>query len=93
MRYANKECNQFVKDMEDAGLELRHYRGRWFWEGPAVACDDLQDVLSNTKVRCQWDHLGLGWIVYPVAKGGPDLDEKEDSEDEEITDALLKDIE
>ena len=59
---------QFIKDMIDADLEdrLRYYQGRYSWEGPAVAVDDLQDALSYTKVKCQWDQLGKGYIVYPV---------------------------
>lgn len=59
---------RFMKDMKKAGMtkNMKFYQGRFFWTGPAVSCDSVQDVLSNTKVRCQWDHLGLGYIVYPV---------------------------
>ena len=63
--YTKPEHRQFVADMEAAGLEVRDYQGRYFYKGPAVAVDDLQDALSHTKVKCQWDHLGLGYIVYP----------------------------
>ena len=63
--YNNKNYTQFVEDCEMAGLEVQHYRGRFFYEGPAVSCDDLQDVMSVTKVKCQWDNLGRGYIVYP----------------------------
>jgi hypothetical protein len=56
---------QFTKDMEEAGFEVREYKGRYFYNGPAVSCSNLQSVLSSTKVPCQWDQLGLGWIVYP----------------------------
>lgn len=66
--YKAKDFKRFVKDMEKAGLEVTHYRGRWFWEGPAAICENIQDVLSNTKVKCQWDNMGLGYIVYPVAR-------------------------
>jgi hypothetical protein len=69
MKYDNTTCNKFVEDMEDAGMEVQHYNGRYFWEGPAVSCDNIQDVLSNTKVKCQWDQLGLGYIVYPRVSG------------------------
>lgn len=73
LKYDNKDCNKFVKDMIKAGLEddLRHYNGRWFWTGPAVSCSryGLQDILSSTKVKCQWDSLGLGYIVYPKSSG------------------------
>jgi hypothetical protein len=63
--YTDPHYKQFVQDMQDTGLEVEHYNGRNFYEGPAVRCDDLQDVLSNTKVKCQWDSCGLGNIVYP----------------------------
>jgi hypothetical protein len=59
----------FVDDMEEAVLEVRHYRGRFFWEGPAVVVDDLQDALGSTEVRCQWDNMGMGWVVYPREHG------------------------
>jgi hypothetical protein len=57
---------QFVADIEDAGLTPQDYHGRFFWHGPAVAVDDLQEALGATKVKCQWDSLGMGFIVYPV---------------------------
>jgi len=67
MEYTNKDCKKFVKDMEAAGLEVEHYSGRFFWNGPAVQVDSIQDALSQTKVKCQWDNMGLGWVVYPKA--------------------------
>ena len=67
MKYTNKDCVQFIEDMEEAGLEVQHYRGRFFWEGPAVEVDNLQDAMQATKVRVQYDNMGLGFIVYPVA--------------------------
>ena len=63
--YDKKSYKKFVKDMEAAGLTIRHYRGRFFWEGPSVHVDNLQEALSETKVPCQWDNLGLGYVVYP----------------------------
>lgn len=66
--YTNPDCIQFVADMAEAGLKTHHYHGRFWWEGPAVEVDGLQDALSYTKVKCQWDHLGLGWIVYPISQ-------------------------
>jgi hypothetical protein len=51
--------------MRGAGLQVRRYRGRFHWEGPAVVVDDLQDALGVTTVHCQWDRMGLGWVVYP----------------------------
>jgi hypothetical protein len=58
---------QFVSDMEDAGLAPYDYHGRFFWHGPAVDVDDLQEALGATKVRCQWDSMGMGYVVYPNA--------------------------
>ena len=55
----------FTDDMERAGLEVEHYHGRAMWHGPAVRVDDLQDALQETRVRCQWDSMGMGYIVYP----------------------------
>lgn len=65
--YRHPDYLQFAQDMGEAGLDVRHYRGRFHWAGPAVVVDDLQDALSATRVRCQWDQMGLGWVVYPRA--------------------------
>ncbi len=67
--YSDPDHLRFVEDMEEAGLEVEHYEGRFFWKGPAVRVDGLQDALGATKVRCQWDNMGLGWVVYPRAYG------------------------
>jgi hypothetical protein len=56
---------RFMRDMRRAGLKMEFYRGRFFWAGPAVVCHGLQDVLSNTKVPCQHDSMGLDVVVYP----------------------------
>ncbi len=63
--YTQDHHIQFVEDMRKAGLKPYNYRGRNFYEGPAVNVDDLQEGLSATKVSCQWDHMGKGWVVYP----------------------------
>lgn len=73
----NKAHKKFIEDMENAGLEIRTYQGRWFWKGPAVSVDSLQDALSNTKVPCKWDQLGLGYIVHPAASCDNDSDFRE----------------
>jgi hypothetical protein len=67
VNYQHPDHLRFVEDMEEAGLDVRHYRGRYFWSGPSVVVDDLQDALGTTGVRCQWDQMGLGWVVYPKA--------------------------
>ncbi len=65
--YTDPDCVQFVDDMATAGITVEHYHGRVFWSGPAARCDDLQDVMSRTRVRVQWDNMGMGYIVYPKA--------------------------
>jgi len=65
--YKHPDHLRFVTEMEDAGLEVQHYRGRFYWSGPAVFVDDVQDALGATGVRCQWDNMGRGWVVYPRA--------------------------
>lgn len=56
---------KFVKNMRKHGIEPYWYEGRWFWKGPAVTVSDLQDALSVAKVPCQWDRMGLDYVVYP----------------------------
>lgn len=63
---------QFIKDMEKAGIEYDgEYHGRFFYHGPAVRTDEKgsptrEDVIRATKVKLQWDNLGLDFIVYPA---------------------------
>jgi hypothetical protein len=63
---------QFVEDMENAGIEYDgEYNGRFFYHGPAVRTNEKgfptrQDVIRATKVKLQWDNLGLDFIVYPI---------------------------
>lgn len=61
------EVARFMRDMKKAGLlsQMRYYQGRFYWTGPAVTVSDIQEVLSQTKVKCQWDNMGLDYIVYP----------------------------
>lgn len=74
-KWDNDKCNEFARDMEELGLDVEHYHGRFSWEGPAVRIGgrrndfDLQDVIRATKVKVQTDQMGLGLIVYPVASG------------------------
>lgn len=67
--YTQQDCVQFVEDMEDLGYDVEHYRGRAYWEGPSVTVDDpaaMMRVLAATEVVCQFDSMGLGYVVYPV---------------------------
>ena len=54
--------------MESEDLSCFHYQGRFWWEGPAVIVRDIQDALSSTKVPCQYDSMGLSYVVYPKEK-------------------------
>ena len=63
--YTNKQCAQFVRDMDKARIDVEHYRGRNFCEGPASVCASISDVMSKTSVPCQYDNMGKSFIVYP----------------------------
>lgn len=71
LTYTNNRYQQFVDDMRSAGIIVEHYRGRFYYEGPAARTHvsegiDLQDIMSATKVKLQWDNLGKeDFIVYP----------------------------
>ncbi len=65
--YTNPDYVKFVEDMDAAGRAVYHYRGRFWYEGPAVdvdSYDKVQDVIRDTKVRVQTDNMGLGFVVY-----------------------------
>ena len=68
--YTDPDYAQFVEDMGAAGFAVRHYGGRWGYEGPAVVTDreygpSEQDVYRATKVRLVTDHMGLDTVLYP----------------------------
>jgi hypothetical protein len=68
--YTEARYEQFQDECEAAGMEVEHYRGRFFYDGPAVRTDEdgwptLQDVIRATRVPLQWDNLAFDWIVYP----------------------------
>ncbi len=79
LKYVDPQCNRFVDNMEGAGFAVEHYRGRNFWQGPAVSVDgtaELQQVIRATDVNLQWDTLGkTAYIVYPTALGGEPIEE------------------
>lgn len=65
-RYSGEpNYERFTLDMEAAGLNPYDYQGRFFYHGPAVNVSDLQVAIRATTVEVQWDHLGLGFVVYP----------------------------
>jgi len=60
---------QFRADMEEAGIELRTYSGRWMCgiETYGVSCGytwDASDVHRATKVLLASESLGKGSILY-----------------------------
>lgn len=72
--YTKESHLKFIKDMEKSGIPWEHYKGRWFWEGPAVRTSSvetedteeaLQVIMGSTKVPLQRDNMGLGWVLYP----------------------------
>lgn len=67
--YTNPACIRFVADMIAAGREsdLTHYRGRNFYEGPAVSSRRGDTVPAETSVNLQSDQLGKGFIFYPIS--------------------------
>lgn len=81
--YSNTTAKQFVRDCQRAGFDVEHYRGRFYWEGPAVRCDHVSDVMAITKVRCQQDSMGLGAIVYPQTSAKL-VEKKDEQETEEV---------
>ena len=69
--YTSPSHVQFVQDMQEAGIPVKHYNGRFYYVGPAVFTDeegglDKQDVYRATTVKCREDTLGKhDYIVYP----------------------------
>ncbi len=67
--YEKEHFEQFCREVEAAGYTVKHYRGRWFYEGPAVSVesDEFQKMVRATTVELQKDELGkTGIIVYPT---------------------------
>jgi hypothetical protein len=73
LHYDTDACYQFVADMESAGIMVRHYEGRDFWQGPAVVVPAIavKSAMARTAVNLQTDLMGLDRVVYPVISGRP----------------------
>jgi hypothetical protein len=80
------EVATFIRDMERAGLQIRPYAGRFYYFGPCVHVDDVSDAVSLTSVKCSWDQLGLGYVVYPRVGDKEWYDQHEGLEDDEDDD-------
>jgi hypothetical protein len=63
--YDNENYEKFCYDMENAGFDCKHYSGRFFYEGPSVTVDDISYAMSATDIPCNWDSMGLSYVVYP----------------------------
>lgn len=57
---------KFRRDMKKAGFEVIDYKGRFFYDGPAVICrpNQRQEVYRSTDVRLQSDNMGLDYVLY-----------------------------
>ncbi len=64
-KYNSNKYEKFRRECEEVGFDVWHYRGRYFYEGPAVSVHDIQDVIRATTVKVTWDNLGLDYVVYP----------------------------
>jgi len=87
--YSNKDCVRFVRDMQEIGLKVEHYKGGHQYEGPSVFVSDVNDVITNTRVKCLFDQQGHKFIVYPVSPDcGTNQKIKEVSVDQDILDIV-----
>lgn len=57
---------KFCQDMRKVGIAVRHYSGRFFWTGPAAYCEYTDDVTTKTELKCSYEVLGRGFIVWPL---------------------------
>ncbi len=58
---------QFVKDMQNLGLQVCTYNGRYFYHGFGVVTDDPDEVVRETTCVLQQDTMGRRVIIYPSA--------------------------
>jgi hypothetical protein len=61
----NEDHQKFCNDVRAASYEPLHYNGRWFWSGPAVIADTVEEVTAVTDVDCIYDNMGLGYVIHP----------------------------
>lgn len=62
---------KFTEDCLNEGMRVKIYRGYCYRKGPAVFTDEdewptVQDVMSATDVKCNFDSCGRDYIVYPA---------------------------
>ena len=63
--YKSETHVKFCQDMRGYDIDVRFYRGRNFYAGPAAEADSISDIMSKTTVKCNYDTMGEGYIVYP----------------------------
>lgn len=56
---------RFMRDMKRAGLKQRFFLSQSKWSGPAVVCEDVETVLSETNVPCKSLQKGGRFLVHP----------------------------
>lgn len=83
--YTHTAYQKFCADIWASNLResLRHYDGRFSYDGPAVRVTYIGDVNCETRVPCTHDNLGLSYIVYPrVQHWEPEDDHQDDDDDQ-----------
>jgi len=71
-RFTHPAHIQFCREADDAGYDVEYYEGPVSWKGPAVRVedrDDMSEFEALISVPLQRDNMGLGYIVYPMARG------------------------
>ncbi len=64
-RQEKKQLCRFMRDMKRAGFKQRYFHGTSSWSGPAVVCNNVESVLSETKVPCRSLQKGTRFLVHP----------------------------
>jgi hypothetical protein len=65
--YDAPHYEQFIIDMETAGIPWRDYGGRSYYRGPAATSGEftVQEIYSATKIPLTADSMGMDTILYP----------------------------
>ncbi len=63
----NPNYYKFVANFMDSEFELKGYKGRFWYDGPAVECGagEMSEVFAIAGVKCDSDNMGLDMIIYP----------------------------
>jgi len=63
--YEQESYKQFIRDVRCEGYEPTHYNGRFFFKGPCIIVENIQDGIRATNVEVQWDNMGRDYVIYP----------------------------